>query len=315
MTIGKGLYKNVEAVALENEQLKVQILPDWGAKTASLVYKPKNYELLWQNPDAEYRITGYGAPYPDGEFSGFDEMFPSISRCYYEDAPWAGTEIPDHGEVWSLPWSYSAHSGRAVFRVDGVRFPYTLEKTVWLDGAKLHSRYRLSNRSRFPFHFIWAAHPLFKAVPGMRFIVPSDLKEIVNSVPGPVLGGYGDRHTFPRTSGIDLSTVPPQDTKGYQKYYFLGKVQEGWCRLDNPEANLSITISFSPDRVPYLGMWFNQGGWAGQYNIAPEPCTAAMDRIDLSRLWQAGSSIAPLETWEWELDFDITCRLGQKGDE
>ena len=40
-------------------------------------------------------------------------------------------------------------------------------------------------------------------------------------------------------------------------------------------------------------MWLNEGGYAGQYNIAPEPATAAMDRIDASKLWGMGSTLAP----------------------
>lgn len=308
MTIRPGSYKDVEAVTLENELLRVQILPDWGAKTASLVYKPKNHEVLWQNPGGSYRKTGYAAPYGDGEFSGFDEMFPSISRCFYEEEPWSGTEVPDHGEVWSLPWSFSQREGRAEFRVEGVRFPYTLEKSVWLEGSALRSTYFLTNRSEFPFHFIWAAHPLFRAVEGMRFVVPAGMDRIVNSVPGPVLGGYGERHPFPRSGDLDLSVMPPQDDRGYQKYFFLGRVLEGWCRLEDPQAGLSITLSYPPQRVPYLGMWLNQGGWAGQYNIAPEPCTAAMDRIDLSRLWGAGSSVGPRQTLEWEFSIGIAER-------
>jgi galactose mutarotase-like enzyme len=305
MGIQRSSYKDVEAVTLENGELRVKLLPDWGAKTASLLHKATGCELLWQNPEPGYRKTSYGAPYSDGEFSGFDEMFPTISRCFYEDPPWAGVEMPDHGEVWSVPWSYAQAAGRSVFRVEGVRFPYSLEKSVWLEGAALRSLYRLTNRSQFPFHFIWAAHPLFRAVPGMRFVVPAGMTQIVNSVPGPVLGGYGARHAFPRTTDLDLSTASPPDGRSYQKYFFLGKMREGWCRLENPEADLAVTIRFSPDRVPYLGMWFNQGGWAGQYNIAPEPCTAAMDRVDLSRLWQAGSCIGPLETWEWELGLEV----------
>ena len=35
-------------------------------------------------------------------------------------------------------------------------------------------------------------------------------------------------------------------------------------------------------------MWLNEGGWDGQYNIAPEPATAAMDSITASKLWQTG---------------------------
>jgi hypothetical protein len=215
MRIQRGTYKDVEAVILENDALRVKLLPDWGAKTASLVHKASGCELLWQNPEPAYRKTTYGAPYPEGEFSGFDEMFPTISRCFYEDPPWDGVEMPDHGEVWSLPWSCAEESGRAVFRVEGVRFPYVLQKTVWLEGATLRSLYRLTNRSPFAFHFIWAAHPLFRAVPGMRFVVPSGMRQIVNSVPGPVLGGYGARHAFPRTADLDLSTAPPPDGTSY----------------------------------------------------------------------------------------------------
>jgi hypothetical protein len=37
MAIQRGCYKDVEAVVLESGELRVKLLPDWGAKTASLV--------------------------------------------------------------------------------------------------------------------------------------------------------------------------------------------------------------------------------------------------------------------------------------
>ncbi len=153
------------------------------AQGASIIYKPLSYELLWQNPGREYKKTRYGDSYLIGELSGFDEMFPTISQCRYEDYPWAGIEIPDHGEVWSIPWDYTIEKDHVTLRVEGVRFPYTLNKTIHLDGAELRIQYQAVNHSGFDFDFIWAAHPLFNTSGDMEITVPKDMTRIVNSVP------------------------------------------------------------------------------------------------------------------------------------
>ena len=140
-------------------------------------------ETLWQTEGAAYRRTTYGDGYERGEISGFDEMFPTISRCLYEAAPLSGTEAPDHGEVWTLPWEHSLSESCVRLWVNGVRFPYRLEKEMSLEDGRLVSRYRATNLSGFPLDFIWAAHPLFNAREGMQFIVPRGMDRILNAVP------------------------------------------------------------------------------------------------------------------------------------
>ncbi len=140
------------------------------------MHKATGTETLWQNPSPTFARTGYGDPYGNGEFAGFDEMFPTISRCYYESAPWAGIEAPDHGEVWSIPWEAAQGAGDVTLAVNGVRFPYRLQKTVSVQGDKLIARYAAENLSNHPLDFIWAAHPLFNAVPGMKFRVPRGMQ-------------------------------------------------------------------------------------------------------------------------------------------
>ena len=49
----------------------------------------------------------------------------------------------------------------------------------------------------------------------------------------------------------------------------------------------------------------NEGGWAGQYNIAPEPATAAMDRIDFEKMWGKNSTLEANQTRQWHLDITI----------
>jgi galactose mutarotase-like enzyme len=313
--ISDGRYKDVAAVVLENEVLRVAVIPGQGAKTASLVYKPRGRELLWQNPGKSFRRTGYGASYLDGEFSGFDEMFPTISECSYESPPWKGTAVPDHGEVWSLPWELETRGEEATLTVHGVLFPYRLSKTLRLEGACLQARYQVENLAPLPLEFIWAAHPLFSASEGMEFVVPPGMDAIVNSVPGPSLGRYGERLGFPTArladgGSFDLSRVPARNDRGYQKYFFAGPVTAGWCLLYDPQSRIAIGLSYPREKVPYLGMWLNEGGFAGQYNIAPEPATAAMDRIDFSKMWGWGSTLGPRELRSWYLN--IAVREGER---
>jgi len=310
-TVTSGAWKGERAVVLENDRLRVTLLPDWGAKTISLVHRPSGYETLWQNPAPAFAKTGYGASYGDGEFAGFDEMFPTISRCFYESAPWAGAEMPDHGEVWTIPWEATLGDRQAVFSVSGVRFPYRLYKTVSLDGETLTARYSALNCSRAPLDFIWAAHPLFNASEGMKFIVPATMREVINAVPGPTLGGYGLRYGFPEArradgSALRLDLVPARNSTGFQKYWFAEKATEGWCVLHDPRRSLSIGLSWPVDTVPWLGMWLNEGGYGGQYNIAPEPATGAMDRVDFSKMWGMGSVLAPGARVEWHLSITVS---------
>ncbi len=309
--VTRGAFKDQEAIILENDELRAVLLPSWGAKTVSLVHKGSGIETLWQNPAPAFARTRYAQPYGEGEFAGFDEMFPTISRCYYESPPWAGIEAPDHGEVWTIPWDAVVESDSVMLTVSGPRFPYRLRKTVRLDAHRLVARYEAVNLSPFPMDFIWAAHPLFNAREGMRFIVPQGMKRVINAVPGPTLGGYGQHLDFPvarnpHGKSLRLDLVPARNPVGFQKYWFAEKVTDGWCMIRDDAARLTIGMVFPPDKVPYLGMWLNEGGFEGQYNIAPEPATAAMDRIDFSRMWGMGSVLAPSSRLEWYLVIAIS---------
>ena len=313
--ISLGTYKDVNAVILENDFLKVTLLPEIGSKIASIIYKPLNYEALWQNPGKEYKRTNYGDSYPAGEFSGFDEMFPSISRCFYENPPFAGTEIPDHGEVWSIPWQFSVEKDYVILEVKGVRLPYKICKKVSLEGDRIRIEYEAVTLSNSDLDFIWAAHPLFNASKGMEFIVPPGMDKIVNAVPGKHMSEYGKAYDFPVAqlhdgSKFNLAIVPEKNNDGYQKYYFLGKVTQGWCILYEPARKLNIGMSFPKEKVPYLGMWLNEGGWDGQYNIAPEPATAAMDSINATKLWQMNSVLKANQKLDWFLN--ISFHIGKK---
>ncbi|MGB8318755.1 MAG: DUF5107 domain-containing protein [Ignavibacteriaceae bacterium] len=80
-------------IILENEYLKVTVIPEFGARIVSMIYKPTGKEELYLNP--------CGAPYGVGEdwfyykwLMVYGGIFPTLPE-------------PEHGKAWLLPWVYS----------------------------------------------------------------------------------------------------------------------------------------------------------------------------------------------------------------
>ncbi len=311
----EGKYKDVRAVVLESDELRVTIVPDHGAKLASLIHKTTGREHMDQLPGEVFRIASYGAPYESGECSGFDDMFPTITECYCNVEPWNGIKMPDHGEVWSLPWKCEISGSEVRLSVHGVRFPYVLSKTVRLEQENtLLFDYSVQNLSACDFPAMWAAHPLFAVTPGTRIVLPDSARNIMNTVPGEALGEYGTRLDFPiaRTATgkkWDLSRVNPREGKYYFKYFFLDELREGFAVLHDPPARETVGLVWPVGQVPYLGMWVNEGAWGGMYHVAPEPCTAPFDRWDIARQWGKLPVIPAFGSLKWWLR--ITVGLSQ----
>lgn len=314
LQISEGEYKDARSIVLESEALRVTLVPEWGAKMASLVHKKTGKEHLYQLPGERFRKVTYGARFDDGECAGFDEMFPTISECYCDLEPWSGAKFPDHGEVWSIPWKAEVTGNEVRLSVHGVRFPYLLTKTMTIEREKTVSiRYRADNLSPYDFPAMWAAHPLFNVAPGARIILPDSARKIINTGAGPVLGNFGQLYSFPvaRTTGgkeWDLSRINGNEGRYFYKYFFLDQLDEGFAIIHDPGSRETIGLSWPVEEVPYLGIWVNEGGYAGQFNMAPEPCTAPLDRWDTARQWGKLPVIPAFGSQEWSLK--ITVQLG-----
>jgi len=49
----KWRYNNLTTVILENDLIKVVIIPEVGGKLENIIYKPQNIDFLWHNPRIE----------------------------------------------------------------------------------------------------------------------------------------------------------------------------------------------------------------------------------------------------------------------
>lgn len=77
---------------LENDFVKVTLLPQFGGRILSILYKPTGHEMLYQNP--------VGTPYgKDGGSFYYDWLmvYGGIFPTFPE---------PEHGKTWLLPWSF-----------------------------------------------------------------------------------------------------------------------------------------------------------------------------------------------------------------
>ena len=304
-------YKNKPSIILENAILRAEFLPDPGGKTASLINKRTGYEFLVQRPMPTYREQPFGGVYVDGECSGFDDMFPTIDVCLCENAPWQGVELADHGEVWSLPWDVvSADEQSLKMSVHGVRFPYFLEKRITLtENASLRFEYALTNMSPFDFEYLWAGHLMINLVEGAKVSVPDDCREMVTVLSGSGLK-FGDVHPWPYLKDANGETyradvVRPKSVRGFEKYYFVNPLKQGWCRLEYPNQRDVLHLAFSAETIPYLWLLMNEDGWDGLYNIIIEPCSVCYDRPDVAKKHGQSSVVRGRSTVDWTMEISI----------
>ena len=297
-------YKDQEALTLRSSLLAAQIIPHVGSTMCSLRWLPSGLELLRQRPGERYRAGTYGGSFVDAERAGFDEMLPTIDACFCDQEPWKGVEMPDHGELWSIPWECDVEEGAIVLRVSGVRFPYEIEKRVRFSAeGTLRIDYRLGNRSSFDFPFLWAAHPDFALAADAELELPQGVRELVS-----VLGNeaaYGETVRWPVHRGRDLRLVRSRDAARFAKYYVKGRMPEGWCLLRYPSLGVQVRLGFPLNEVPYLALLPNESGIDGLYELFLEPCTAPYDRPDLARLHGALSQLPSRGTREWYLEIAV----------
>lgn len=308
ISISHVKHKNVNALLMESDLLAITIIPESGAKIQSIYDKDRQKEVLYQSGREEFRKSTYGAKFESGDVSGFDEIFPSIDECFYPTCPWIGIPVPDHGEVWALPWDYEVDENSITLSVYGVRFPYRIEKKVkFLRDNCFRLSYKAFNLSNFDFDFIWSPHPYFVCEENTRVVLPPSVKKVISTCSlDNKLGDYGTIHPWPITETstgeeYDISDVlHPKYAGKCEKFYAVNKPLEGWCALHNTLSGETIGLSYPSDRLPYLGVW--EGIINDKYVTALEPVTGALDRLDMARLAGKAGVIKARSNYEWFLN-------------
>lgn len=270
-------------ITVENGIVRAQFLPELGGKMTSLVRVQSGHEFLLQ-PQRPLRRAAYGDSFDAYDTSGFDECMPTVSACTEPDR---GVLLPDHGELWSVPWDCEVHDSTLHLSATGRVLPYRFTKRVRLDGPSVVLDYEITNESAAEMNFLWSAHPLLAVEPGSQIRLPAEVTELlVQYSLGDRLGPFGSTCRWPTAMarGVkERSDVLLPSTAGYADKLFTPRLHQGYCSLFKPTANETVAFHFNPEHVPYIGLWCCQGGWPdpahGHYTVALEPCSGRPDSL------------------------------------
>jgi hypothetical protein len=263
-------------LVMENRVLKVIVLPELGGRVWSIVYKPLDRELLWQNPRVPPRRVPFGASYDDVWCGGWEELFPN-------DLPATilGEKYPDHGEVWTIQWDAATEVGGGAATVsltcDTPISAFRIERRLTLRGdeAAIYTQHRLTNRGLDQFPFLWKMHPALRVSADCRIDFPPMTVELEPAFAAS-LAGAPECFPWPyaETPGgrTDLRIVPPESSKRAAFFYGTG-YSEGWCAVTDTAARLTCGLIFPSSVFPSCWLFASFGGWRNHNVAILEPST------------------------------------------
>ena len=296
--IRKETYKGRNAVIVESDTLRATLLPQDGAKMASLIDLKIGKELLAVRNFKQYRVLTYEGNYIDSECSAFDDLFPTIDPYSPGSGAYQGIPYPDHGEWCRIPFAVRVENDHVVFSAKSRRFPMRYQKSVSVaPNGGISLRYSIANDGDEPFDFIWAGHIMLQGEDGMRLITPFEPNAPVEMVFA--------------TDGYPQNTLPLDTLTGFDpgigaayKFYYLDRIKEGTFSVRYADGR-ELSFRYDAAKLPYLGVWLNNGEFQGIYNLAPEPCTAPFDSPERAAQKGYGSKIAAKSVFEFEIDISV----------
>ncbi len=295
---------------LENDRVRVVVLPDKGAEIHQITDVRSATDVLFEGPwglqpPGASPLPGSGADEFMWNYAGgWQELFPSVNEaCVYR-----GKRIPFHGEVASLPWEHEILDGggseaRVRFWTQARQTPFRIERVLRLREGEpeLVVEGSVRNESAESAHFVWGHHcvvgPPFLE-PGCRLEIPA--RTIVTSPelwePETARLEPGRREPWPwaplRAGGsVDLRQVPGPETGSHDDLY-VTDLDDGWLAVSNPRLGLTFRLEWQQEVFGWIVLWQPYGGavappLTGSYALGIEPWTS---RLSLEQSVEAGAA-------------------------
>jgi len=272
---------------LENEKIRVVITPEFGARILSLIYKPTETDFVWHNPRVPPMRPKYDPAFED--MSGLFDCFPTCESCTVR-----GIKLPMYGEVASEPWRVSSKrkSGRTVGLTMQRRcnaYPMTIQKslTIGRRDPLLGLDYAVTNLSDDTLEYHYSGHNTLNVNPNFRIILPPEVTKVKRGMAiTDRLGKLGDEITWPQTTDMNGRTIDisklGQPCDGTGENLYTPKLKDSWCAAFNESRKEAIGFWFEAEKVPYILVWINCGGYGRYYHAALEPSTGRPDNLEVA---------------------------------
>jgi hypothetical protein len=205
--------------------------------------------------------------YDPNFFGGIDELLPN-------DIPEVidGVNCPDHGELWTLPLKWQAEDSKLMLEGILPRFGLRYERVMSLrdDDTILDLKYRVTNISNEPRHFLWKMHAALGIEPGDVLECPAVQAQVAD----PKWSRFTQTAPFawPMLDGQDVSRIPaPENT---MDFFYLFDLKTGTIAWRRPNERLKFLYQFDTSIFPFAWIFASYGGFLEHYTVILEPCTA-----------------------------------------
>lgn len=313
----KGQHRGHTALWLENEVLRVGVLPEKGADIFELVHRPSGVQLLIEMPGGlRPPDDGLSAEFLDNYEGGWQELFPN----HGDACEFRGHSQPMHGEVALLPWEaqvlHDNSAGTSVhLQVHCRQTPFLLERTMSLRTGDfgLHILWKVTNESDEAHEFVWGHHvTLGEAfleeeswldIPASTICTPDLLFE-----PGTARLAPGQTNPWPLALGrngeaIDLRSIPGRKIHTHDDAFLTG-LACGHYSVTSLRKRLRFSLDWDATLFPWIAFWQPYGGadmapLTGMYGVGIEPWVSQYSLAEAAEKGQARTlgGRQSLETW------------------
>jgi galactose mutarotase-like enzyme len=270
---------------LGNREVEMVVVPELGAKIISLKNLCTGREWMW-HPFGGLKLfrNRIGDDFSQSPLAGADECLPTIAPC-----SWQGRELPDHGEVWNVPWKVDSTALKNGMLKTSVRLnfsPFDFKRTIELRGNEIQISYLLNNHGTATEHYLWAFHPLLNLQTGDRLELPGLTRALLNGA------AWVDAVT---------STIPENNSAKV----FARLVSEGLAVIVNAATGDRLEFAWNPAENDSLGLWLTRGGWHGHHHFAIEPTNAGVDTLPLAAAQGHCGVVGVGDSMTWQIRLRI----------
>jgi galactose mutarotase-like enzyme len=310
-----NLVNHLQAYILENDELRIIVLPEAGGRIWQITHKPSSINLLWNNPALAPEALAHGTSYDDNWSGGWDELFPNDEAAQY-----AALSLPDHGELWTARWNnlYRNDDQGAQQLTISCNTPvsrFHFEKRIRLRDHNSHFSvdYKLTNCGHEKFPFLFKLHPALCIEEGDRIDLPSAQVKLEPEFPGTLKGsGFEWPYLVQCGETVDMRIVPATGSAAVHFFYATG-LGEGWCGITRRKQKLSIGLKFDPSVFSSCWLFATYGGW-NDHNVAVlEPATGYPFRLQSMIENGRARWLEPGESLSTEVVFSVQPGLGSIG--
>ncbi len=239
-------------INLENEFLRVEVIPGLGGRIDSIIYIPTNKNWVWKNSELENKAVSKYSNYDDNWQGGWEELFPNDA---IEEFEW-GKGL-DHGELWSAPWNVDFVSDNEVnLSTETLDSGTVFRKIIKIRDNALKVSYKA--HIKFNDNFLFKLHLAVPLDSSTEVICDSENVEKVYDDFGNIINKGKDFFNLKKDSGnFDFAYI---DLKRNEI-------------LVKDSVNNSMKLNFGDENLRYFWIFQTQGGWRNHNALVLEPAS------------------------------------------